>query len=70
MLRIRKGEERRGEKMRVQVFYFGNLREIGHLKESVIDMNITLRCIFRKRNVSRIELAMERDRCWSFVNAV
>jgi len=54
-------------------FWWGNLRERGHLKDSGVDGGIILRWIFRKWDVGGmdwIELAQDRDRWWAVVNAV
>jgi hypothetical protein len=46
-------------------FWWGNLRVRHHLGDQGVDWRIILRCIFRKW----IELAQERDRWRTLVNA-
>jgi hypothetical protein len=54
---------------------WGNLRETDHLEDTGLDGRIILRWIFRKRDrggggTDWIDLAMDRDRWWTFVNAI
>ena len=53
-------------------FWWGNLREIGHLKEPGRDGKTILSWIFRKRDGERgrVRLAQYRDRWRAGVNAV
>ena len=54
-------------------FWWGNLRERGHLEDPGTDGRIILRWIFRKWNggdMDWIDLAEDRDMWWAVVNAV
>jgi hypothetical protein len=53
-------------------FWWGNLRERGHLENKSIDETIILKWIFRNWNgeMDWIDLAQGRDRWWNFVKAV
>ena len=53
-------------------FWWGNLRERDHLEYPGVDGRITLRRIFRKWDggMERIDLAQNRDRWRTVVNAV
>jgi hypothetical protein len=53
-------------------FWWGNLRERDHLKDSGIDGRIILKWHFRKweGGLDWIDLAQDRDRWWSVVNVV
>ena len=70
---LRRGEERRGEKLRVQYFLVWKpegKRPLGrnsHRYEDNITMDLQkVGC----GSMGRIELAMERDMWWALVNAV
>jgi len=54
-------------------FWWGNLRERGHLEDPGIDGSIILSWILRKYNVEGmdwIDLAEDRDRWRTIVNAI
>jgi hypothetical protein len=53
-------------------FWWGDLREGGHLGDPDVDGRIVLKWIFKKWNagMDRIELAQDRNRWRAFVNAV
>jgi hypothetical protein len=52
-------------------FWWGNLRERGHLGEPGIDGRIILRWIFRKWDgLNWIDLARDKNSCRALVNAV
>ena len=53
-------------------FWWGNLSERDHLKESEADGRIILRCIFSKwgGGMECIDLAQDRDRWWALIHAV
>jgi len=53
-------------------FWWGNLRERGHIEEPGVDGRIMVRSVFRKwvGGVDWIDLAQDRDRWRALVNAV
>jgi hypothetical protein len=53
-------------------FWWGDLREGGHLGDPDVDGRIILKCIFKKWDgrMDWIELDQDRDRWRSLVNAV
>jgi hypothetical protein len=53
-------------------FWWGNLRERGHLKDPGVDGSIILKWIFRKwdEGMNWIDLVPDRDRWRAVVNAV
>jgi hypothetical protein len=53
-------------------FWWGDVREGGHLGDPVVDGRTILKLIFKKwdRGMDWIELAQDRDRWWALVNAV
>jgi hypothetical protein len=59
-----------GQERRIQVFWWGNLRERGHLDDPVIDGRIILRWIFRNRDLDWIKLAHVRERWRALLNAL
>ena len=55
------------------MFWWGGLRERDHFGDRDVGGTIILRWIFRKwdvRGMDWIDLAQDRDRLWSLVNAV
>ena len=55
-----------------EVFWWGNLRESGHLEVPGVDTRIILKWIFRKWDggMDWIDLSRDRDRWRALVNAV
>jgi hypothetical protein len=53
-------------------FWWGNLREVDHLKDLGIDGRIILKWIFKKLDggMDWIDLAVNRNRWWAVVNVV
>jgi len=51
-------------------FWWGNLSESDHLGDKGVDGRIILRRIFRKWDIDWIELAQDRERWRTLVNAV
>jgi hypothetical protein len=54
-------------------FWWENLKETYHMEDPGTDGRIILRWIFRKwagRGMDCIDLAQDRDRWWTLVNAV
>jgi hypothetical protein len=55
-------------------FWWGNLREVDHLKTPGVDGTIILKRIFKKWDggggMDCIDMAQDRDRWWALVNAV
>jgi hypothetical protein len=58
------------ERIGVYRVLVGNLRERDHLGDPDVDGMIILRQIFRKWGMDYVELAQDRGRWWSLVNAV
>jgi hypothetical protein len=53
-------------------FWWGNLRERDHVEDPGVDRKIIRRWLFKKWDwvMEWIDLAQERDRRWTLVNAV
>ena len=51
-------------------FWWGNLSESDHLGDKGVDGRLILRRIFRKWDIDWIELAQDRERWRTLVNAV
>ena len=52
-------------------FWWGNLREIDHLEDLGVEINIVLKLIFENwvRGMDWFDLAQDRDRWWARVDA-